>query len=122
MAADKLNTRWKGLISRRHRQSATPTRGEADSTAARRDYPAMSHRARSLHERGLTPEQVLRECYGIDCPREFFVICESEPTRLSLPVDFTNQPWKLAVPLASGGPRPTPDSMDRSERRHTTGG
>lgn len=77
----------------------------------------MSHWARSLYERGLTPEQVLRECYGTDCPRELFVICENEPVRLSLPVNFTNQPWKLAVPLARGGPRPTSDSMEGFERK-----
>ncbi|MEU6951997.1 hypothetical protein [Streptomyces sp. NPDC045714] len=75
----------------------------------------MSRWARSLYERGLTPGQVLHACYDVHFPRELFAVAESDPVKLSLPVDFTNQPWKLAVPLPRGGPRPHPDSMESFE-------
>ncbi|TDV43551.1 hypothetical protein [Actinophytocola oryzae] len=55
----------------------------------------MARLATALHETGLDPGEVLDECYGVEFPREFFVLAEADPTLL---FDVTNQPWKLALP------------------------
>lgn len=81
--------------------------------ASRDDYPSMARLARALYETGLGPREVLRECYGVAFPDEFFVLHEANPTLLFL---FTNQPANLAVPLDRGGPPPTADPMSNSER------
>ena len=85
--------------------------------ASRADYASMVRLALALYEDGLKPREVLRECYGVEFPEEFFVIAEAGPFTLDLRVDFTNQPWELAVPPARGGPASTPDSLDETERR-----
>jgi hypothetical protein len=60
---------------------------------------------------------VLRGCYGVDFPLEFFVIAEAGPLKLHLLFHFTNQPWELAVPPDRGGPTAVPDWLDGIERK-----
>ncbi|MEV4755360.1 hypothetical protein AB0J86_09635 [Micromonospora sp. NPDC049559] len=85
--------------------------------ASRDDYRSMGRLAWALYAAGLAPHEVLAECYGVEFPREFFVVAEAGPGDV-LPGDETNLPWNLAVPLERGGPaiRPRP-SMWRAERR-----
>lgn len=85
--------------------------------ASSREYGPMARLARALYETGSSPEQVLRECYGVDFPREVFVLAAVNPYSLDLMVTWTNQPWQLAVPLDRGGPAPEPDTYDPMERR-----
>jgi hypothetical protein len=61
----------------------------------------MARLARALYETGLGPREVLRECYGVPFPDEFFLLAEKKPV---LMFDYTYQPWDLAVPLDRGGP------------------
>ena len=86
---------------------------ELRAEASRDDYPSMARLARALYETGLGPREVLRECYGVEFPAEFFVLHEADPSLLFL---FTNQPANLAVPLDRGGPPPTADPMSKTER------
>lgn len=69
--------------------------------AVRDDYPSMTRLARALYETGLRPREVLRECYGVTFPDEFFLLAEEKPV---LMIEYTYQPWDLAVPLDRGGP------------------
>ncbi|WP_171164730.1 hypothetical protein [Streptomyces sp. I05A-00742] len=89
----------------------------ARAEASRGNYTSMAHLARALYETGLGPREVMRECYGTDFPEEFFLLAEKDPDTLDLLIDFTNQPWQLAIPLSQGGPPPEPDSRDWIERR-----
>ncbi|MFI1833690.1 hypothetical protein [Streptomyces olivaceoviridis] len=88
-----------------------------EAAASRGDYTSMARLARALYQDGLDPGEVLRRCYGVAFPAEFFVIAEARPLSLDLPVDFTNQPWQLAIPLAQGGPGAMPDSMEETEQQ-----
>jgi hypothetical protein len=81
--------------------------------ASRDDYPSMARLARALYETGLGPREVLRECYGVEFPAEFFLLHDPDPILLFL---FTNQPAKLAVPLDRGGPPPNANPMSKCER------
>lgn len=84
--------------------------------ASRGNYASMAHLARALYETGLGPREVIHECYGTVFPEEFFLLAEKDAYMLDLLVDFTNQPWQLAIPLSQGGPPPEPDSRDWIER------
>ncbi|WP_189160522.1 hypothetical protein [Lentzea pudingi] len=84
---------------------------------SRADYASMARLARALHDEGLNPREVLRQCYRVEFPEEFFVIAEAGPFTLDLRVDFSNQPWELAVPLDRGGPAVSPDSLHEIEQR-----
>lgn len=84
--------------------------------AAGRDYAPMVHLARTLYQAGLSPEQVLRECYGVDFPREVFVIAAANPYRLHLLSMWTNQPWQLVVPESQGGLASRADTYGRIEQ------
>lgn len=86
------------------------------SRASRDDYRSMARLAKALYERGANPREVLQSCFGVALPEEFFLIAELGPQALKLPARFTNQPWKLAIPLDRGGPPPTPNAMDKTER------
>jgi hypothetical protein len=44
-----------------------------------RDYPSMARLARALYETGLGPREVVRDCYGVELPEEFFVLHEADP-------------------------------------------
>jgi hypothetical protein len=73
------------------------------ATATRGDYASMARFARALYADGLGPREVLRQCYGVDFPGEFWV---TVPERLATPhllTWFTNQPWDLAVPPGESG-------------------
>ncbi|GAB3870016.1 hypothetical protein GCM10029964_003590 [Kibdelosporangium lantanae] len=74
------------------------------------DHHAMARLARTLYESGLGPREVLRECYGVEFPEEFFVIAEAAP---QLMTRFTILPWALA----RGGPPPTTAPLDRLDRK-----
>lgn len=84
--------------------------------ASRGDYASMARLARALHASGRSPRQVIRDCYGVEFPGEFFAVADAPPAALYLPGDFANQPWKLAIPLERGGPPEEPDFMDEIER------
>lgn len=85
--------------------------------AASRGYQPMASLARALYEAGLSPEQVLRECYGVDFPREVFVIAAANPYQLDLLALWTNQPWQLVVPQSRGGLASQADTLEPVERR-----
>ncbi|MEV7867265.1 hypothetical protein AB0P17_14460 [Streptomyces sp. NPDC088124] len=85
--------------------------------ASSRKYGPMARLARALYETGLSPEQVLRECYAVDFPREVFVIAAAAPYTLGLLAKWANQPWQLAVPLDRGGPASRADPYEPKERR-----
>jgi hypothetical protein len=78
------------------------------------DHHAMARLARALYESGLRPRQVLRKCYGVEFPEEFFVISEAE---LETTDSFTILPWALARTLDRGGPPETTAPLDSLERR-----
>jgi hypothetical protein len=78
------------------------------------DHHAMARRARALYEAGRDPREVMRECYGVAFPDEFFVIAEASP---ELMFDFTVLPWELARPLDRGGPPQTAAPLDNLDRR-----
>lgn len=69
----------------------------------------MARLALALYEAGRGPREVLRECYGVEFPDEFFVIAEAAPR---LAFTFTVRPWALARPLDRGGPSQTNSPMD----------
>ena len=77
------------------------------------DHHAMARRARALYEAGRDPREVIRECYGVDFPDEFFVVAEATPR---LMFNYTVLPWGLAQPLDRGGPPQTTDPLDRLDR------
>jgi hypothetical protein len=83
--------------------------------SSRGDYASMARLARALYDAGLGPREVLHRCYGVDFPKEFFVI-EAE-TSLSLMIHYTAQPWELAVPLDRGGPSLGPYLLDDIEQK-----
>ncbi|MFI0418831.1 hypothetical protein [Spongiactinospora sp. 9N601] len=58
----------------------------------------MVRLAEALYAQGLSPAEVLRQCYGVDFPTEFFLIVR-EGLRYSRPLAaFTKLPWSLGVP------------------------
>jgi hypothetical protein len=77
------------------------------------DHHAMARLARALYEAGHDPRQVMRECYGVAFPDEFFAIAEASP---QLMFDFTILPWGLARPLNRGGPPRTTAPLDSLDR------
>lgn len=89
---------------------------QAGLDASRADYPSMARLARALYERGASPRDVLRACYGVDFPDEFLMMAELFPWEPGLSPSYTNQPWQLAISLDRGGPDPMPDSMNRIEQ------
>ncbi|WP_232384419.1 hypothetical protein [Actinomadura violacea] len=86
------------------------TRGEERGEPSRGDYASMARAALVLYGDGLTAPEVLRTCYGVELPEEFFVVAEADPYELDLSVDLTGQPWDLAVPPGQDGPGPMGDS------------
>ncbi|MFF2412095.1 hypothetical protein [Streptomyces sp. NPDC058092] len=89
----------------------------AREKATRGDYASMARLAGAMYEAGLGPREVIRECYGTEFPKEFFLFAETGPYTLDLTMDFTNQPWQLTIPLSQGGPPPEPDTLDRIEHK-----
>lgn len=89
---------------------------DTGSSAPRGDYRAMVRRALQLYEAGVESRGVLRSCYGVDFPEEFFVVSESGDDALELPIDYTNQPWEPAIPPSRGGPAAEPYPIDELER------
>jgi hypothetical protein len=71
-----------------------------------------------LYAEGVRSRQVLRQCYGVDLPEEFFATAGERLAWPRLMVHFTNQPWKLGIPANQGGPPLSPtELMDPTERR-----
>lgn len=91
--------------------------GRLRAEASREDYSSMARLASALYENGLSVPEVMRECYGVDMPMEFLVLAEADLWRPGLLVACTDQPWRLAVPPARGGPvagsNPGPDGVER---------
>ncbi|MFI9455207.1 hypothetical protein [Amycolatopsis sp. NPDC052450] len=77
--------------------------------AARGDYPSMARLALALYEAGHSPREVIRECYGVGFPSEFFIVADAAP---KLMFQYTVRPWMLARPLDRGGPLQTDAPMD----------
>lgn len=91
---------------------------QADGSEAggpRGDYSAMARLALSLYEAGLRPGEVLRRCYGVSFPQEFFILCEPQEMNGELLVDYFDQPWQMAVPPERGGP--CDSALPRREER-----
>ncbi len=82
--------------------------------AAGGDHHALARFAHALYKSGLGPREVLRECYGVEFPVEFFVISEAEP---QLMFRFTILPWALARTPDRGGPPRTAALLDSLDRR-----
>jgi hypothetical protein len=85
--------------------------------ASRGDYASMARLAKALYDRGFHPREVLRECYSVEFPAEFFVLAELPMGRTDLLMIFTNQPWKLALPPAAGETIMSPNELEEDERR-----
>jgi len=96
------------------------TRLRAESS--RGDYASMARLARALYDAGLGPREVLRRCYGVDLPEEFFVMVETfyvvadAGPRMGLFITCSNQPWELAIPPDRSGLQPVPHDMDDIEQ------
>lgn len=89
----------------------------SDADASRGDYGSMARLARALYQAGMEPREVLRRCYGVEFPDEFFAILDAGSGPLPLMMVYTNQPWELAVPPDRGGPRPVAHLLDDVERK-----
>lgn len=74
----------------------------------RTDYSAMMQFAIGLHEQGLAPRDVLRRCYGVDFPEEFYAVIEAGPDLLDWGGERTDFPWQLLFPPERGGPAGEP--------------
>ncbi|GAB3452167.1 hypothetical protein [Actinophytocola sediminis] len=85
--------------------------------ASRGDYASMARLASALQADGQGPREVLRQCYGVDFPVEFFVVAEAKPLKPPLMGFFTTLPWKLVLPLEQGGPPPEAESFQAFERK-----
>lgn len=83
--------------------------------ASRSDYASMVRLALGLYGDGLSRQEVLRSCYGVDFPEEFFAVVDAGPELLDWGVDTTDLPWQLAIPPDQGGPADRPYST-RLER------
>jgi hypothetical protein len=73
------------------------------ASATRGDYWSMMRLAHALYAEGLEPREVLRQCYEVDFPEEFWVALPERVRTPHLLAQFTNQPWDLAVPPGEGG-------------------
>ncbi|WP_405607965.1 hypothetical protein OG292_02120 [Streptomyces sp. NBC_01511] len=73
--------------------------------------------AYGCYREGLRPQQVITECYGVEFPREFFVLAESNRDDTDLLLEFTNQPWELATPPEHEEPSGNPHGTDETEQR-----
>jgi hypothetical protein len=85
--------------------------------SSRGDYASMIRLARALYDAGLGPREVVRQCYGVAFPEEFFAMTEAGLAVLHLLVVYTNQPWEVAIPPDRDGPRPVPHLLDDVERK-----
>ncbi|MFI6645489.1 hypothetical protein [Streptomyces sp. NPDC050504] len=65
-------------------------------------YAALTRRARALFAKGSGPEEVLRECYGVSFPAEFYALRPERAGRPHIMAHFTNLPWYLTD--ATGSP------------------
>ncbi|MFD6335306.1 hypothetical protein ACFWGI_37790 [Streptomyces niveus] len=72
--------------------------------------------ALGCYQHGLSPQQVITECYGLEFPREFFVLAESDRDGTGLLLEFTDQPWGLATPPERGGPSRQTYGADETEQ------
>lgn len=77
---------------------------ESGAGAPRGDCSAMMRQALRLYGSGLRPAEVLRRCYGVRFPREFFVVAETPEVTEELHIMLFNQPWQMAVPPERGRP------------------
>lgn len=73
------------------------------ASSTRGDYRSMMRLAHALYAEGLEPREVLRQCYEVDFPEEFWVTVPERVRTPHLLAQFTNQPWDLAVPPSEGG-------------------
>lgn len=77
----------------------------------------MAGRARQLLDAGNAPAEVLRVCYGVDFPAEFFVLSAMEAVDEAPSALFCLRPWSLIVPLDRGGPPAEPNALDDDQVR-----
>src|SRR6266508_2612080 len=82
------------------------------AVASRSDYRSMVRFAVALAEHGHDDRAIIRMCYGVDCPDEFFMLSRHHWQRYAL---ATNLPWQLIAPPQQRRQSPDPDSMWRVE-------
>lgn len=85
--------------------------------SSRADHASMARLANALYAQGLTSREVLRQCYGVDFPAEFFATAGERLARPHLLTDFTDQPWTLGMPTNSGAPPPSPPKLTAAVQR-----
>jgi hypothetical protein len=78
--------------------------GRLRARASPRDYASMARLAGTLYARGEGVREVLRQCYGVEFPEEFYATVPERLARPRLLAHFTDLPWNLAVPPGDGGP------------------
>lgn len=91
--------------------------GRADRPAATRPhYPAMAGHALSLYRAGKDRRDVMRACYGVDFPDEFFALAEHLPLPGQRADDVDLHAWRLALPADRGGPVPPGGGSEYHDR------
>jgi hypothetical protein len=71
--------------------------------ASRDNYTSMVQLAQALYENGVSPRGVLRQCFKVEFPEEFFVIAEADPDLREWLIGWSPLlPWYLAIDLARG--------------------
>ncbi|BBC35364.1 hypothetical protein SGFS_066580 [Streptomyces graminofaciens] len=88
------------------------------AAASRTDRQSMIRFAAALHDHGCTDREVVRRCYGVEFPDEFFLFARTDPEALEFEfVDSGCLVWDLAVPMRTGDPRWEPGPMWGVEMR-----
>lgn len=60
---------------------------------------------------------MLRDCYGVPFPDEFFVIAATVVEQRAVPAIYTDRPWNLVTPLDRGGPPDANPTKQKFELR-----
>jgi hypothetical protein len=71
----------------------------------------MARLASALYRQGRGPRDVIRECYGVAFPDEFFVTAREWHVTPRLMVRFTDLPWELSRPPGEGGVSSSPTTL-----------
>ncbi|MGW7364366.1 hypothetical protein ACWGI8_13290 [Streptomyces sp. NPDC054841] len=86
------------------------------AAASRTDYPSMGRFAAALYEHGCTDREVIRRCYGVEFPDEFFLFARADDDAEEVElVDGGCLVWELASPSTRGGLRMQANPVWRAE-------
>ncbi|WP_285576625.1 hypothetical protein [Actinoallomurus iriomotensis] len=116
--------RWECLIEFRSITQRTATHGSKmpdrlehlRMEASRDNYTSMVQLAQALYENRVSPRGVLRQCFKVEFPEEFFVIAEADPDLRGWLIGWSPLlPWCLAIDLACGLSL-EPEPFDDTER------